>query len=782
MRLSIGSRRHLNAQDPCSGCDHADNTDNNGLDNPPKLVIDLDPQKIERKKAQRIYYLNIVHIPILRLIGFCLVTICILLHNLFLLRTFSLISFAYIAVSIIAYSLISWVVLYAFFVRVQLLDLSLFFLVLDIFVWVAVIYLTGGENSLFFPLMMVRAADQSGTTFKRVLFFSHISILGYILMLCYLIYGEQRSISWAGELPKLIAIYAVNLYLSLAARTGEQARRRTRASVRIARDSILQLEEKSKQLAESKAQIERLSRQNELILSSAGEGIYGLDRQGYTIFVNPATGHMSGYSVEELLGRPVHPILHHSKPDGTPHPWEASPIFASLTTGAVHRVGDGVLWRKDGTRLSIQYMSTPICEDGTIIGVVVTFNDITERKRAQMALRQAHDELERRIRERTAALAKANADLRGEIAERQQAERVLREQHNLLQAIIEGTTDAVFVKDLQGHYLMINSAGARLLGRSVDEIMGKPDTTLFSRDTAHQIFKADRNIVHSGETQTYEEVGTAKGITRTYLTTKGAYRDHRGNIIGLFGMARDITERKHLEDQLRQSQKMEAIGRLAARLAHEVNNPLAIIKTAIRIIKNQSQADDPRIEGLQVIDEEISRIARIIQELFTFSRPTPTQDLVQMNAVIQNLKSLLAASLHEQRIALKATLEPELPLVRLSVDQLKQVLLNLVCNAADAMPHGGELVIRTACEGSSVEVSISDNGCGIPEEHLDRLFDPFFTTKERERGLGLGLSVSHEIIKAANGRIDVDSEVGKGSTFRVSLPAAAEPEGGMIDG
>jgi signal transduction histidine kinase len=272
------------------------------------------------------------------------------------------------------------------------------------------------------------------------------------------------------------------------------------------------------------------------------------------------------------------------------------------------------------------------------------------------------------------------------------------------------------------------------------------------------------------------------GITRTYLSTKGVYRDHQGNIIGLFGIARNITERKHLEDKLRQSQKMEAIGRLAAVVAHEVNNPLAIIKTAIRIIRHQSQAGDPRIENLQMIDEEVSRIARIIQELLTFSRPTPTQDLVQVNAVIHNLQSVLTASLREQRIGLKATLEPELPLVRLSADQFKQVLLNLVCNAADAMPHGGELMIHTACEGPSVEVSISDNGCGIPEEHLNHLFDPFFTTKERERGLGLGLSVSYEIIQAANGRIEVDSEVGKGSTFRVSMPAAAEPEGGMTSG
>src|SRR5262249_25605788 len=155
---------------------------------------------------------------------------------------------------------------------------------------------------------------------------------------------------------------------------------------------------------------------------------------------------------------------------------------------------------------------------------------------------------------------------------------------------------------------------------------------------------------------------------------------------------------------------------------------------------------------------------------------------VQLNAIIRNLTSVLAASLREQRIALNATLEPELPLVCLSADQIKQVLLNLVRNAADAMPHGGELVIRTACEGPSVVVSISDTGCGIPKEHLDHLFDPFFTTKAREKGLGLGLSVSSEIIQAAHGHIDVDSEVGKGSTFRVRLPAAAEPEGGITEG
>jgi C4-dicarboxylate-specific signal transduction histidine kinase len=227
------------------------------------------------------------------------------------------------------------------------------------------------------------------------------------------------------------------------------------------------------------------------------------------------------------------------------------------------------------------------------------------------------------------------------------------------------------------------------------------------------------------------------------------------------------------QQQLIQTERLAAVGQMAARVAHEVNNPLAIIKTAIRIIRHQRQGTAPATEDLQVIEEEIDRIARIIRELLDFARPTPTQDLVQVNAVIQSLEGLLAQNLRERQIALDIVLEPKLPLVGISTDLLKQVILNMVRNAEDAMPQGGELRIRTARKGQMVEVSVTDTGCGIAEEHLGRLFDPFFTTKVQERGLGLGLSVSYGIIKGANGDIAVESEVGKGSTFRVSLPAAA---------
>jgi signal transduction histidine kinase len=234
---------------------------------------------------------------------------------------------------------------------------------------------------------------------------------------------------------------------------------------------------------------------------------------------------------------------------------------------------------------------------------------------------------------------------------------------------------------------------------------------------------------------------------------------------------------REAQQQLIQSESMAAVGKVAARVAHEVNNPLAIIKTAVRIIRNQSAPDSPTTGSLQMIEDEISRIARIIQELLEFSRPTASvQEWVQINAIIQSLEPLLEQDLREKQIALKNILEPELPLVLISSDQLKQVVLNLVRNAADAMPQGGELVIRTAHQGQCVELSIADTGCGISAEHREHIFDPFFTTKRRGRGMGLGLSVSYGIITAASGRVEVESEVGKGSTFRVSLPAVQEVE------
>jgi PAS domain S-box-containing protein len=358
---------------------------------PTDLIIDLDPEEIERKKAQRLYRFNVFQIPTLRALGFCLLSIAIFFHNLFLLKSFSWISFFEISSILISYSLISWLILYLFFETTKRFDIAFLFLVIDVFIWATVIYFSGGEKSLLFWLMVMRVADQINTSFKRAIFFGHLSTFSYIAMLSYLIYVDRHPISLLQELPKIVVIYVSNLYIAITARTSEQHRTRTAAAVRVARDLILQLNEKSRQLEESKANAEQLSRQNELILRSAGEGIYGLDVRGHATFVNPAVAQMTGYTIEELLGQPMHAILYHSKADATPYPWEACPVFATLTTGAVHQHGEGLLWRKDGTHVPVEYVSTPIHEGEAIVGAVVTFNDITERKRAEEALRLSRE-------------------------------------------------------------------------------------------------------------------------------------------------------------------------------------------------------------------------------------------------------------------------------------------------------------------------------------------------------------------------------------------------------
>jgi signal transduction histidine kinase len=225
------------------------------------------------------------------------------------------------------------------------------------------------------------------------------------------------------------------------------------------------------------------------------------------------------------------------------------------------------------------------------------------------------------------------------------------------------------------------------------------------------------------------------------------------------------------QQQLVQSERLAAVGKLAARVAHEVNNPLAIIKTAICIMRHQTQESDQTNGHLKTIEEEINRIARILRELLDFSRPSPIEQLVDVNAVIQSLEFLLVHNLQEKQIALSVVLDPAGPQVRMSGDHLKQVLFNLVRNAEDAMPDGGHLKIQTTPAETGIEVSITDSGCGIAPEHIPYLFDPFFSTKTDQGGMGLGLSVIYGLIKNAHGRIIVESEVGKGSTFRVILPA-----------
>ena len=229
-----------------------------------------------------------------------------------------------------------------------------------------------------------------------------------------------------------------------------------------------------------------------------------------------------------------------------------------------------------------------------------------------------------------------------------------------------------------------------------------------------------------------------------------------------------LTGEKELLEQanIRLKETQTQLKLLAARVVHEVNNPLAIIKTTFRIVRVQGLEKELLDAQLLIIEEEIDRIARIIREILVFSRPSNNDEAVDVGALVESLEPLLAQNLSRKLIGLNMILQPGLPRVRISSDHLKQVVLNMLRNAEDAMPDGGQIVMQTVNKVNSVELSIADTGCGIPEADLSRLFDPFFTTKG---SMGLGLAVSYEIIKAAGGNIEVESTVGKGTTFRVEL-------------
>ena len=376
-----------------------------------------------------------------------------------------------------------------------------------------------------------------------------------------------------------------------------------------------------------------------------------------------------------------------------------------------------------------------------------------------------------------------------EITERKRAEQALVESHSLLKAVFEGTPDAMYVKDLAGRYLMINTAGAGLLAQPVEELMGKDDRALFTSDAAQQIMARDRAVIETTTPQLFEETLTTAGITRTYLTSKGVYRDAQGKVIGLIGISRDVTEQKRLEEQLRQAQKMEAVGRLAGGVAHDFNNLLTVINGYSQLTYRRLAPNDPNRRLIGEIYSAGERAATLTNQLLAFSRKQVLQpEVVSLNSLLDDLVKLLRRLIGED-IDLALVPDDNLGLVKVDRSQFEQTIINLAVNARDAMPEGGRLTIETyntvldlhykerfpeVRPGPYVCVTVSDTGTGMDAATKARVFEPFFTTKDPGKGTGLGLAMVYGFVKQSGGHVEVYSEVGYGTTFKIYLPPVEE--------
>src|SRR5256714_1522007 len=319
---------------------------------------------------------------------------------------------------------------------------------------------------------------------------------------------------------------------------------------------------------------------------------------------------------------------------------------------------------------------------------------------------------------------------------------------DLLEAVIQATPDAIFVKDVAGRYVLVNDAFARFIGKSPSQILGKHDFELYDRETAERFIESDRKVLSTGIAQAFEGTATGEGgTTQAYLVTKGVCRDPQGNIIGIYGISHDITELKRANETLDQTrealfraQKMEAVGQLTGGIAHDFNNILAVILGNIDLLAFQFRGNDAAQELIETVRRATMHGKSLTGHLLSFSRrrqlnPQPVDVNVLVADIVRLLGRTLGASV---RIATNTSADAGVALADPSA--LEAAMLNIALNARDAMPDGGTLTIRTSRvdvtqkpatdddpePGSYAVLALQDTGTGMPPEVASKVFEPYF--------------------------------------------------------
>jgi PAS domain S-box-containing protein len=359
----------------------------------------------------------------------------------------------------------------------------------------------------------------------------------------------------------------------------------------------------------------------------------------------------------------------------------------------------------------------------------------------------------------------------------------IREGRDFLNNIIQSSPNAIIGANMKGKVIIWNKGAEETIGYTADEVHDVRQ--LYGEGMAQELMRMMRSPEYGG-------VGKLRGYPLTFKHKSGRQvegtlsatiiYDGSGREVASVGFFVDLGERLEMErqlsrtqEQLLQSEKLAAMGRLTSQLAHELNNPLYGIMNTLELMKTEIRPDNKRRRLLDMSLSETMRLADMLRKMLSFSKPDQEErSLVDINTIVDEIMLLHDKQLREVDIKMQLTLGEGLRPIMASKNQLRQVFLNLVSNAKDAMPGGGVLKVSTGGNGTHVRVEITDTGSGIRAEHLDKIFDTFFTTKtDSARGVGLGLSVCYGFIKDHGGDIQVESQVGVGTTFKIILPVAA---------
>ncbi|MEN6376053.1 MAG: PAS domain S-box protein [Smithella sp.] len=424
---------------------------------------------------------------------------------------------------------------------------------------------------------------------------------------------------------------------------------------------------------------------------------------------------------------------------------------------------------------------------------------MTDLKISDEKLHKASDELENRVEERTQQLTALNSQLLEEMNERRQVETSLQQSEEKYRLITEYSADVITIMDMNLRFTYVSPSITRIRGFTPEEVLTQKLEQILTPESLQAILTvfeeemkleaggtADPNRTRFVETEQYRIDGSTVWLEVSLSFLRG----NDGKPVGIVAVARDMSERKRveqLEKQLQEAQKLESIGTLAGGIAHDFNNLLMGIQGNAILMKLDLDVEHPHYERLDLIEQQVASGADLTRQLLGFARKGRYEvKPANMNDIIESTLSMFVRT--KKEISIDLRLENDLWPVKVDRGQIEQVLMNLYVNAAQAMPEGGEIILRTENvllddryikqfaikQGKCVKLSISDTGTGMEESILKRIFDPFFTTKEMGRGTGLGLAIVYGIIKGHEGMIEVASHPGKGTTFYIHLPATDE--------
>jgi len=373
-----------------------------------------------------------------------------------------------------------------------------------------------------------------------------------------------------------------------------------------------------------------------------------------------------------------------------------------------------------------------------------------------------------------------------DITRRKLMERQLKEAHDFINKIIQSSPNAITATDMKGNILIWNRAAEETIGYKAADVIGKMNIQkIYPDEMARKVMQMLRKPEQGG-------VGRLIAHPMVYMRQDGTViegtlsaaiiYDAGGKEIATVGSFVDLKERLEMEralrrtqEQLLQSEKLAAMGRLTSQIAHELNNPLYGIMNTLELLKTEVSPQSKRRKILEMALSETVRLSDLLRKMLSFSKPDQEEkQAVDLNTVLDEILLLHEKQLQENDIKIKMSLAKALPQINASKDQLRQVFLNLVANARDAMPDGGTLSVTTAADPENVRIEIVDSGMGIKEEHQKKIFDSFFTTKDSVKGVGLGLSVCYGFIKDHGGDIQVKSKVDSGTTFTITFPVFEE--------